>query len=98
MAVELVCSCGQRVRCDAAPSVDQSQCPACGALLSITADPGPRGNAIETPPAAARKRLWALMEKANSASTGPPTPDALPTNQPAGTPPVRKGLWGVMQS
>src|SRR5262245_44100589 len=97
MAVELVCSCGTKVRCDAPRPGERPCCPACGAALAIPAGLADVEEATEVLPTGARKPLWALMGKA-PAPTADPAAAAATTNPPIGTPPVRKSLWSTMQS
>src|SRR6516162_1659263 len=90
--MELVCSCGQVVRCDAPPAGGQTRCPACGAVVSAGANLPPGAPSADPTAAGARKPLWALMRDA------PPPAVVSAGEQPPTSTPVRKGLWGMMQS
>jgi hypothetical protein len=99
--MELVCACGQVVRCDAPLAGGQTRCPACGAVMPAGVDSPPVVPPAESAAAGARKPLWALMGKAPASPPGAAAPAASAqpaTEKPPTSTPVRKGLWGVMQS
>ena len=127
--MELVCSCGQVVRCDAPPAGGQTRCPACGAVVSAGANLPPGAPPVDPTAAGARKPLWALMGKApppailparpprldepaasrpesspaapgpaDSGRDAPPPAVVSAGEQPPTSAPLRKGLWGMMQS
>lgn len=77
MAIELVCSCGRKLRFDQPPPSGTARCPSCGVLHTIgtghsvvAADPQSRTTAGDSPPATP-KALWALMGKPSAPAPAP---------------------------
>lgn len=86
MAIELVCSCGRKLRFEQALAGEKARCPACGALLTIPPDSTAGQAARDAPPQRAPKPLWALMGKA-----APPDAPAAHSEQPGGAPLAKAG-------